>query len=119
MQISLIPVCGARVYDDLIRENAWVHAHLPNHSAANAADVCGQRGRLAAAFDQLLNIFFPGGLNSALMKLTDSKWRRKWARKGYPAEDYELAFKTKLYVSKNHPANYQKKILKALNSNPV
>ncbi|MGF7231754.1 hypothetical protein [Arachidicoccus sp.] len=53
-------------------------------------------------------------LNIFLMKLTDSKWRTKWTKRGYPMEDYDLAMKTTLYVSKNHPKNYQKKILEQL-----
>jgi hypothetical protein len=54
-------------------------------------------------------------LNHFLMKLTDYKWRRKWKRKNYPMEDYSLAFKTTPYVSKNHPKNYQKKVMTHLN----
>lgn len=50
-------------------------------------------------------------LNRLLMKITDWKWRNKWKARGYPKEDYALAFKTTPFVSKNHPANYQKKIL--------
>lgn len=53
-------------------------------------------------------------LNLLLMRLTDSKWKKKWRKKGYPMEDYNLAFKTTPYISKNHPKNYQKTILKQL-----
>lgn len=53
-------------------------------------------------------------LNLFLMQLTDNKWKRKWKRKGYPMEDYSLAFKTTPYVSKNHPKNFQKKVLEQL-----
>jgi hypothetical protein len=56
-------------------------------------------------------------LNLWLMKLTDKKWRRKWQKKGYPMSDYALAFKTTPYISKNHPKNYQKTILKQLQTN--
>ncbi len=73
----------------------------------------------SSGFEWLLNHMFPAKLNENLMKLTDTKWRRKWNVKGYPREDYELAFKTTLHISKNHPANYQKKILKALSGNGV
>ena len=37
---------------------------------------------------------------------------KKWGRKNFPMEAYDLAFKTRLYVSKNHDKNYQEKILK-------
>lgn len=53
-------------------------------------------------------------LNLLLMSWTNNKWRRKWKKKGYPMEDYALAFKTTPYISKNHPKNYQKTVLKQL-----
>jgi hypothetical protein len=53
-------------------------------------------------------------LNLFLMHLTDRKWKHKWEKKGFPMDDYQLAFKTTPYVSKNHPANYQKKVLEQL-----
>ena len=49
------------------------------------------------------------------MKFTDKRWRKKWEEKGYPMEEYDLAFKTKLYVSKNHSGNFQKKVLNHIN----
>jgi len=59
------------------------------------------------------NLFWKS-LNLFLMDLTDRKWKHKWRKKGFPMEDYQLAFKTTPYVSKNHPANYQKKVLEQL-----
>jgi hypothetical protein len=53
-------------------------------------------------------------LNRLLMKWTDLKWRRKWAKRGYPMEDYDIAMKTTPYVSKNHPKNFQKQLLENL-----
>ena len=64
--------------------------------------------------ESFIELLFPDALNKGLMTLTDSWWRYKWQRKNYPMEDYDLAMKTRLYVSKNHPANYQKKILRQL-----
>ena len=62
-------------------------------------------------FESIFNVLFPTSLNKALMQLTDTLWRKKWNSKGYPMEDYDLAMKTKWYVSKHHPINYQKKVL--------
>lgn len=53
-------------------------------------------------------------LNVFLMKLTDNKWRKKWQKKNFPEEEYDLCFKTTEYVSKNHPKNYQKRILELI-----
>jgi hypothetical protein len=62
----------------------------------------------------MINLLFPKQLNLFLMNFTDKLWRLKWERKGYPMKDYDLAMKTRWYVSKNHPHNYQKKVLKEL-----
>jgi hypothetical protein len=62
----------------------------------------------------VIDVLQPGSVNRMLMRMTDTKWQKKWARKGYPAEDYDLAFKTRINISKNHKANYQKRLLEAL-----
>jgi len=110
---SLLPVYGKNVYDAFVKANEWRNKHLPNgyspyfaaHSVNN--DMPWYK-KLAEA---VLEIFMPGRMNQFFMRLTDKWWRRKWARKNYPADQYELAFKTTLHHSKNHPANYQKRIL--------
>lgn len=35
----------------------------------------------------------------------------KMETKRFPMDDYDLAMKTRWYVSKNHPLNYQKRVL--------
>jgi len=64
--------------------------------------------------ERIINLFAPGKLNKYLMILTDKKWKRKWAKRNYPMNQYTQAFKTTLHISKNHPANYQKRVLEAL-----
>jgi hypothetical protein len=49
------------------------------------------------------------------MKLTDRKWRRKWKRKGFDMDQYEKAFLTTVHISKNHPMDYENKVLTDLN----
>jgi len=110
---SLLPVYGQQVHDAFLKANEWRYRHLPNgytpyFAAHNVQDHMPWYKKLAEA---ILEIGMPGKMNQFFMRLTDKWWRRKWARKNYPADQYELAFKTTLHHSKNHPANYQKKIL--------
>ncbi len=44
------------------------------------------------------------------MRLTLFRWRKLYGRK-YSKEDFNVAFKTKQHVSKNHPNYYQKKVM--------
>jgi hypothetical protein len=62
----------------------------------------------------MFNMLPADAFNHFLMKLTDAKWRKKWSRRGFPQEDYDLAFKTRINISKNHRLNYQKRVLSAL-----
>jgi hypothetical protein len=111
---SLLPVCGSDTYRRFMQANAWVRQALPNHTPGKPGPIHDRNGPVKQMLSAVIGLMHPAGLNRFFMWLTDTKWRRKWARKGYPAEDYDLAFKTTPHVSKNHPANYQKKILEEL-----
>jgi hypothetical protein len=111
---SMVPVAGAATYHRLMEANSWLRHFLPNYLGEEHAPLNDKGSLMKGFFTALLGLINPSGLNRFLMRLTDQKWRRKWARKGFPAEDYNLAFKTTLHISKNHPANYQKRILEAL-----
>jgi hypothetical protein len=93
--------------------NSWVGKFLPNYVGHHEppSECTGIMKQLCTRFVSLLPT---SRLNHFLMKLTDAKWRRKWDRKRFPAEDYDLAFKTRINISKNHHLNYQKRVLSAL-----
>ncbi len=114
---TLIPVYNKEKHRELIQANkSWLVNVLPNitWNTDMAIFVTSKRGWRKLA-EPILNITLPKQLNLALMHLTDKLWRLKWKRKQYPMQDYDLAMKTKWYVSKNHPLNYQKKVLNNVN----
>src|SRR5690606_6353084 len=114
--VTLIPIYGFRTYQQLMKRNeCWIHLHLPNQSPRSHPpypEPCP--GRIKRWMEDLLSRCYPHQLNQYLLQITDRKWRRKWKRRQYPMADYELAMKTKWYVSKQHPLNYQKKVLEGL-----
>jgi hypothetical protein len=89
----------------------WIRQQLPNWDMPlpTAGDKPVQN-----FFTALAAFFSNSRLNHWLMRFTDRKWRNKWRNKHYPEADYELAFKTRINISKNHYHNYQKKMLKYL-----
>lgn len=111
---TLIPVNNPAMYRMLLLQN---RENLPNFNRLPVQAADPEKEKKTEQYRQYYgkekNRFWKP-LNRLLMVLTDSKWRRKWRRKGYPMEDYSLAFKTTPYVSKNHPKNYQKTILNQL-----
>jgi hypothetical protein len=111
---TLIPIFGSEYYKDIVHANKWITQYLPNatikeHTIRDKKHIV--KGIVEAVID-LLHIGNP--INYLLMKLTDSRWKTKWYKRNYPINDYNIAFKTTLHISKNHPANYQKRVLKHL-----
>lgn len=106
---TLIPITHPEIGSELVKTNNWITEFLPNFN--QSAD---QKTTAKIPFFKGIIEFVIGSnkLNHFFMELTDKKWRKKWARKNFPMEAYDLAFKTRLYVSKNHDKNYQEKILK-------
>ncbi len=112
---TLIPIYNSAVADKLFAGNKhWITEQLPNVAwRKEHTEVPGGDTWFKSLQEGIFNILWPKKLNLFLMKLTDWKWRKKWAKRNYPMEDYDLAMKTKWYVSKHHPTNYQKKVLNA------
>lgn len=111
---SLIPIAGSEIYNSIIARNSWVKEQLPNgykHFVSNQPAIQDDKSVVKKCAEYVLNKLFPGRLNAFFMGLTDKKWRRKWAKRNYPAHEYDKAFKTTLHVSKNHPLDHQKRVM--------
>jgi len=108
---TLIPLTGLDCHEKLMNANQWVTHFLPN---ANHADGIKDKNSILSPgkkmLERIINIFFPQAVNTFLMKLTLMRWRKLYAEK-YESDDFQIAFKTKPNVSKNHPNYYQKKVL--------
>lgn len=97
----------------LNRNIEWMSDYFPNMGLiVSEHNSVPTSPKIKTPAEWLLNRIWPERLNLALMELTDKLWRLKWQRKNYPMEDYDIAMKTKWYVSKQHPLNYQKKVLR-------
>ncbi|MEO5602535.1 MAG: hypothetical protein ABIR06_16555 [Cyclobacteriaceae bacterium] len=110
---TLIPLYNQKVYSDLQSSNPWQKDFLPNFRQRNSAHeeklIFNPAIRL---IEMLLNIFGQG-LDNFFMRLTFKRWNKIYGDR-YGHTDFNIAFKTKKYVSKNHPKNYQKTILDLL-----
>lgn len=114
---SLIPVSGYDIYIKLEQANQWVNNFLPNGYigfCTGIDTIDDHNGYLKMVLEAFLDKADPEKWNARLMKITDNKWRKKWSRRNYPMDDYDSAFKTTLHISKNHPANHQKKVLEVI-----
>ncbi len=116
---TLLPAFNAPLLQRLADANPWVFQFLPNSGKnADLAWMCRTgNGWGKSIAEGILGLLAPERLNRLLMRLTDRKWRRKWARRGFPMAEYDEAFRTTLHLSKNHPANFRKQVLTALAEN--
>jgi hypothetical protein len=113
---TLIPVYNPGTIEGMKKLNSWTSDFLPNEPMNQdlAYVVPAGKERVKQFTEWMLNLLWPGNFNQFLMGLTDRKWRKKWKKKGFPMNDYDRAFQTTLHVSKNHPADFQKRIMLAL-----
>ena len=106
---TLIPATHPEIGAKLVDSNKWIIEFLPNYVRPTTQKIQAKTSIIKQIIEFVLG---SKKLNHFFMELTNKKWRKKWVRKNFPMEAYDLAFKTRLYVSKNHDKNYQEKILK-------
>jgi len=107
---SLIPLQNPNMYKKLIAANTWLKGVFPNFKSREVTHVAGsKRVFLKIFFEALLRPFAPK-LENLFMAITLKRFHRIY-QKHYSAKDFRIAFKTKKHASKNHPKNYQKKIM--------
>ena len=113
---TLLPVYNSKIIQQFVDENEWFREYLPNHPGLVNFKYLLQNKRLLVkkSLEWIIDLMFPAKLNKALMNLTDWKWKRKWKHYGYPEMDYDRAFLTELHISKNHPVDYEKKVLTSM-----
>ena len=115
--VTLLPVYNKEIISDLKQINRfWIDDLLPNETYnEDLRFVVKLRFKyIKRLFEGIINLINPEGLNYRMMKATDKKWRKKWAKKSFPMDKYNEAFYTTINISKNHPANYQSQILHAM-----
>jgi hypothetical protein len=108
---TLIPLTGKGFYNRLIKANEWVFSFLPNCDVqlreVKYEEPIGAGKKL---MELIFNLFLPKFWNRFFMKLTLSRWRKLYGSH-LPDSVFEVAFKTKAHVSKNHPNHFQHRVL--------
>jgi hypothetical protein len=107
---TVIPLYNGPAYAALLESNRWLYGFLPNFKAK----VTKGTDRVYAPYVRRLLEFaltpIASPLDKFFMHLSLRRWKRLYERQ-FDENEFQLAFKTRRYVSKNHPNNYQKKIL--------
>jgi hypothetical protein len=109
---TLIPLYGQEYYKELHRINRdWLLEYFPNFRLRETTGISSSEKSLAKKItEKIMDIALGNVLEKFVMFLALRRWSRLYEKK-YSATDFKVAFKTKEYVSKNHPRNFQRKVM--------
>jgi hypothetical protein len=109
--MTLVPMHGRSICAAFFEANAWAAEHLPNAAKPNLDQLRDEHGRLTLAWETILSGGFGDELDAWCMMRTKERWRRKFPE--FDSARFELALRSRRYVSKHHPRNFQENVLKA------
>lgn len=110
--VTLIPICGADNYVLFMDKNNWVRKHFPNFPAYETASILKvKNGPFKRIVEFCFNNPLGGIVDRFCMKMTVGFWKRKF--NDFEKDRFDIALKSRSYVSKHHPNNYQQKVLTA------
>ena len=108
---TVIPLTGAGDYEKLMAANkSWLTAQFPNYHERIARVDEVRKSFVKIFLEKCIDLTIANSLNRMFRKLTLNRWKKMY-RHLYSSEDFNLAFKSTDHVSKNHPRNFQKRVL--------
>jgi hypothetical protein len=109
---TLLPIHGSELYHRFFGCNAWVREILPHTREKIMKGGPGRdvNGLLKRLMENALSSNIGYWLEEKFMRLTQLRWRRRYGKR-LSSDDFAIAFKSKDYVSKNHPDNFQRKVM--------
>ncbi len=113
--VTLIPMNNLHLFYKFIESNHWVNRFLPNYNMYNFKNLPQGKLYLKIIFEKLLNGSFGEWLDTKFMLLTIKRWKDKFS--DLNAEEFEISMRSRKYVSKHHPLNFQKRVISKLEEN--
>ena len=107
--VTLIPTYGNGTTEAFFERNAWAFKMFPDAPTPQSHEVAIGNARRKGILERSLGGRLGDRLDSWCMQLTWYRWKRKFDH--FDARTFELALRTRTYVSKHHPRNFQKRVL--------
>lgn len=107
--ITLLPICDSGINKQFNKENNWVRDFYPKTPFRQTLLGKLKKNTLTKFLELLLSSLVGNWLEQISMKLTLKVWNDKFG--DFKPRDFDLALKSRSYVSKHHPQNFQKKVL--------
>lgn len=107
---TVIPLQGAEYYTKLHSQNPWLKNFFPNYISRPIDNVPpASSGWVKSFCEKLITALGGAWLDKYFMNMTLGRWQKIYGGK-YAQPDFQVAFKSKSYASKNHPKHYQRKV---------
>lgn len=107
--VTLIPTYGNGTTEAFFARNAWAYEHYPAMRPPRSFEVLSGKLPRKRMVERLLGGPFGDALDHAFMALTWRVWR--WKFSDMDPKAFDLALRTRTYVSKHHPRNFQQRVL--------
>ena len=112
---TVLPLYGKGQYQSLIQRNAWIKERFPNFKPRAVESVRdGTASGIKKAIEGFINVLAVQWLERFCRSITRQRWRRLYRQK-YAQADFDVAFRSTAYVSKNHPQHFQRKVIALYN----
>lgn len=109
---TLLPMYGHMACQNFYNANSWVNEFLPNHPQRPINDIALEKDNWSTKFlSKIVESSTGKKLEVLLMNVTLAFWKRKF--NDFDKQTFEKAFKSRPYISKHHPLNFQAKVLAA------
>ncbi len=110
--VTLLPMYGQEVYEAFCAANTWAWEQYPNFPKRSTNGIPNHaNGWGKSLLEKMLNARLGAWLDEKAMLLTLSYWKRKF--KHLDDDNFNIALKSRRYVSKHHPLHFQKRVLDA------
>ncbi|MEE9349309.1 MAG: nucleotidyltransferase domain-containing protein [Flavobacteriaceae bacterium] len=114
--VTLIPMNGNGIYQNLQENNKWVLDYFPNYDKTKTSKSI-ERKIFKRFFEFLLNGKAGNGLEEYFMRITKNHQQKKF--KKLSKSNFDIAFKGDKNTSKHHPDNHQMRVINLLNEKIV
>ncbi len=105
---TLIPVCG-EVFDSFYQQNDWVEGFFPNGAKSDFKTKKIGKTIVSKSLQSIYAGKFGDWSDRKAMRITLKRWKRKFS--DFNSDKFDLTMKTRRYVSKHHPNDFQNKVL--------
>lgn len=109
----LFPTINPTIYHQFREQNGWAKQFFPQ-SKNRLEEQCGEYSgsRIGRMVEKVLNGRLGERFDRWCMKQTLRRWQKKFGH--FDKEQFELALRTRTYVSKHHPSDFQSRVLNRL-----